>query len=297
MYDIKELHDKVKKPGIYFHMPDTEYHSDWSISNSGMGDLLKSPRRYWHKSNMNPEKESIDTIDMRKGRVLHTLLLEPQNFHKDWKIKPGVQNSTSPGMIGEGAYKDLCAAVKALRSDNVFGRLFQGGFAEVSIFWIDEETQVPCRARIDYLTPYFAGDLKSTTDVSDYSLGYSIVDYGYYRQAAFYLHGLGMVKQAIRENKASFYNNGDEAWYELFMNNAQESFGFVWQEKTAPYTTRADELCERTIELGRNSFRKALHLFKANYEKYGTAPWPSGYEGRVGIIQLDDLPPKINYAF
>jgi len=294
-YKIDDLYDHTQPPGIYFNMPNEVYHADASLSNSGMGALNKSPRKYWFKSPMNPDREALDTQALKQGKVLHTLLLEPHKFHEEWLIKKGVKNTAAAGMVGEGAYNDLQNAVLSLRSDKIINGLFSNGYPEVSIFWHDFETGVPCRARMDYLSLYLVADLKGVADTSDYSLGYSIADYGYYRQAAFYLHGIAEVKKLIKKGGGCVSLCPSETWLSDFLANVHDKFAFVWQEKTAPYITRADQLCERTIELGAAHFRKALHTFKENYHIYGTNPWPSGYEGRVGLIQLDDLPPKINY--
>ena len=35
------------KPGIYFNMPEQEYHADPSLSTSGIKLLLQDPEEYW----------------------------------------------------------------------------------------------------------------------------------------------------------------------------------------------------------------------------------------------------------
>jgi len=209
---IEALHDHVIKPGIYFNMPNEIYHADASLSNSGMGKLLKTPKNYWYESPMNPDREPLDTQALKQGKVLHTLLLEPHKFHEEWTVKAGVKNTTVAGMVGEGAYNDLKKAVMALRSDKIISGLFSHGYPEVSIFWIDDETGVPCRARMDYLSTFLVADLKGVADTSNYKLGYSIADYGYYRQAAFYLRGIACIKGLIRDGQAVIKDCPDETW-------------------------------------------------------------------------------------
>lgn len=294
-FNIKDLHEKVMPQGIYFNMPNEVYHADLSLSNSGMGKLLKSPVHYWHDSPMNPDREPLDTKALREGRILHTLLLEPEKFHREWEIKPNVKSTTVAGMVGEGVYNDLIKAVKSLRSDKIIASLFKFGYPEVSLFWIDEDTGVPCRMRTDYLSLNIAADLKGTANLDTYNLGYSIADYGYHRQDAFYLHGLAQVKKLIQNDTAIIKDCPNDEWLQEFVKRWHNKFVFVFQEKKAPFVTRAESLCDRTREQGMLSVQKAIYAYKYNYELYGTAPWPSGFEGRVGLLQLDDLPQRITF--
>lgn len=297
MFKIEDLQAQVRKPGIYFNLSNEEYHADKSLSNSGMEALLyKSPKHYWFSSPLNPNRKPFDSDAFRKGRVLHTLLLEPEKFAAEWTIKKGVKTSSVPFTVGEGEYNEIQMAVIELRADPVINALFTYGFPEVSIFWVDEKTGVPCRVRTDWLGTVLVGDLKSTSDLGDYKLRYSIVDYGYYRQQALYLDGVEIIKQLIREGKAVVEGiDQDGHWFKSFMEAVHDKFAFVFQELKEPYVTRAETLCALTRDLGKGGYMMALQRYKDNYEKYGEQKWPSGYEGRVGLIQLDDLPPKINY--
>lgn len=63
-------------PGVYFTMPEDEYHADPSFSSSGVKDMLVSPLDYWMRSWMNPAKEIKDSPAMRLGSVYHKLILE-----------------------------------------------------------------------------------------------------------------------------------------------------------------------------------------------------------------------------
>lgn len=339
---IEDLQKQVTPPGIYFNMSNEDYHNDRSISNSGMGKLLKTPLHYWHDSPFNPFREKLDTDAYRKGRAYHTLVLEPEKFKDDYILLPPVNDlkidsefweylSKSPDakdfklpatktakvvkyvgektVIREKEYNDLLLAVKYLKSDKMIFPLFTCGYPEVSIFWVDEETGVPCRVRIDYLTHKIATDLKSTSDVGNYKLGYSIVDYGYHRQAAFYLEGIRNVKKTI-DNSDEPISHFEE-WLDNFAKEPTDNFAFVFQEMKPPNVYRADSIkwcrednsppdcdwqeADTVRQLGEDAYKRALIIFKENYEKYGDSRWGSGYEGKIGLIQIDDLPPKIYY--
>ena len=295
MPKIEELHSKVTKPGIYFKMHKEVYHGDKSLSNSGMGYLNQNAQKYWDISPMNANKEPFDTAAFSRGRVMHTLFLEPEKFAEEWTIKPGVQTSRVEGMIGEGDFKDINAAIAKLKRDKVLMQLFAASYPEVSIFWIDDETGVPCRACIDSLGLNLTNDLKSTADLSSNKLRWSIPDYGYHRQAALYNKGLKAIKKLLIAGEAIIEDCPSMEWLEKFVSMEHERFVFTFLELSRPYLYRADILCEASVAKGEAEYRNACHEFKFNYENYGEKEWPSGYEGQVGIIQCDDLRFKNEY--
>ncbi len=68
---------------------------------------------------------------------------------------------------------------------------FTGGMPEVSIFWTDEETGIPCKARLDYLKPQAVVDLKTFTNQFGMPIRKAIArqmaNYRYHIQARWYL--------------------------------------------------------------------------------------------------------------
>lgn len=304
MPNISELHSKVKKPGIYFDMPNEEYHEDASLSNSRMSKLsftpkfgrtIETPRDFWFSSPFNPQKEPFDTESFKYGRAVHTYILEPHKFSQDFKIMPKTKTTIKQGYIGEGQLKYIKSSFKELKEDHKIYSLFRGGFPEVSIFWIDIETGVPCRARMDYLSLKYALDYKSITSV--YDIGYHVVDFAYYRQAAFYMDGLNEIIRLLNHepDKITIKDCPGDQWLEAFKQMFYETFVFVFQAKVAPYIARAEEFDQEIIAIGRERYREALRIFKENYEMHGSNKWPSGYEGGVGLTTIDELPPKIQY--
>lgn len=65
--------------GIYFDMPEAEYHAAEGLSNSGIKHLMVSPLNYWHQ-NLNPEYVREETMPQRIGKAMHCRLLEPERF-------------------------------------------------------------------------------------------------------------------------------------------------------------------------------------------------------------------------
>jgi hypothetical protein len=289
-YDLQTLRAQVIKPGIYFDMSDEEYHGDKSLSNSGMGKLLHSPRGFWLESNFNKNKKPMETAALKMGRAFHTLFLEPHKFAADWEIKPNCQGTKAKGMIGEGDYRDMLEAKDSLMEDPIHASLFTGGYPEVAIFWVDEATGVPCRMKTDYLSLRLAVDLKSTADSSIYKLGYSIADYGYYRQAAFYMHAIEQIKTTMRAGAPCVVKDcPSDKWMEEFLKTVHDKFVFAFQEKKSPYLNRVAVLGQSITDHGVMSYQYALQVFKGLYEEHGESKYPKGNEGIIEVLEADDL--------
>lgn len=65
-----------REPGIWFSLPEEEYHADKSFSTSGIKHLLTSPMDYWARSWMNPEYEHEETSFTIEGTAWHKRILE-----------------------------------------------------------------------------------------------------------------------------------------------------------------------------------------------------------------------------
>ena len=79
--------------------------------------------------------------------------------------------------------------------------MLDGAKTEISIFWVDKQFGVPCKARLDIWNFSIIGDLKTTVDASPEGFGKAIANYGYSIQAANYIsaceHGLNESPQAF----------------------------------------------------------------------------------------------------
>ena len=76
MKQKNQLYDMGIKPGVYFDMPDTEYHKVPALSYSGIKNLLISPMDFWARSWMNPRYEHQESFPMKLGTAYHTRILE-----------------------------------------------------------------------------------------------------------------------------------------------------------------------------------------------------------------------------
>lgn len=165
--------------------------------------------------------------------------------------------------------------------------MLTGGYPEVSIFWVDAETGVECKARIDYLKPNHIMDPKSFSNsqarpVLD-CVGASITNYKYPIQGRMYIDGLEQVLQHIADPR-------------LGIKNGAVTFSFIFQESGAAPNivprdfVQYDESGKMNAYwvLAETRYRTALDIYAFCKKKYGTEPWVQPSERRA--LRDDDLP-------
>ncbi len=88
----------IHEPGIYFDMPEAEYHADPSLSSSGIKNLIISPLDFWTDSRLNPEFEEKSTPSMIAGKAYHKMFLEGREaFEGTYAVKPDPNDF--PGLL------------------------------------------------------------------------------------------------------------------------------------------------------------------------------------------------------
>lgn len=83
--DAKTLAD-----GIYFNLPEPEYHALPRLSASGIKEILTSLPTYWARSSMNPDREQADNDSLARqlGRAYHTAIFEPDQLDARFVCEP-----------------------------------------------------------------------------------------------------------------------------------------------------------------------------------------------------------------
>jgi hypothetical protein len=158
----------------------------------------------------------------------------------------------------------VCLAIaKNMQSSAAAQILFSTGTPEAVMIWIDPETGLKCKARADWLTfgeNSYIFDLKSTQDASPDAFSRSIFNYGYHRQAAWYLDGF------------------------LHASGGQTPAGFIFGawETFFPFEVAYHLADEAMIERGREENRKYLNLYA---ECRRNNEWP-GYPETINPISL-----------
>ncbi len=208
----------MKPMGLVLDMPFSDYLAVEAFSNSDMTLLARSA---WHWKNRLPK---VQTRPMLRGSLAHCAQLEPHALNDryifvpesaprrpteaQWNAKVSNESSQaakawwSEFLNGVGDREVVTAdefavtqmQLAALAAEPTLARLLATGYSECSIFWVDKETGVYCKARPDHVYPEDARsvtllDLKSTADESPRGFGIAAARLGYHRQAVHYSEG------------------------------------------------------------------------------------------------------------
>lgn len=192
--------------GIFEGMASEKYHSIPALGSSGLKKLARTPQHFYGAA-LDPNRPPNDpTPAMKAGTLAHCALLEPASLPERYVVRPewldgrtkegkawlaavpqGVEAVTAEQML---TAQRQAAAVRALPEIAAF---LARGRAEVSAFWVDEESGVHCKCRPDWVHSTEVGDvlldLKTTQDASPEAFAKSIARLGYHLQDAHYRDG------------------------------------------------------------------------------------------------------------
>lgn len=241
-------------PHKFSDMSIEQYHSCEGVSRSKLMTFKKSPLHYWHEY-INPNKPSSEpTPDMIIGNAAHSLILEPSSFWDRYIVRPKHDRRTKVGksnydadlmeagnriMLLDDQYEKICGMRDSVFDHSVAPSLLQDILAEHSLFWVDEETQLLCKARPDAWRDGMVIDLKTANDASYNAFQRSVYTYGYDIQC-------GMIHEAIKNY------NGEEI----------KTFAFIVVEKTAPYAIACYQLDGAWLDVGVAKYHDLLSRLK-----------------------------------
>ena len=240
--------EKIAVNGIYSNIPIERYHNDtklfdgFSISSSGLRQVIRRPSEYWCYSPYNPnryERESTKALDF--GQAAHMLILGEEGFASQYVLRPDVIDGAA-WHIADNLVKHPIVQQGVLN-----GRVERSIVYRDGNIWIKSRPDLIVKAGGDFV------DLKTAVDVSNEALMRTIYEHGYHVQAA-------VVRMAIREVMGEGIFN---------------SFSFVFVEKKPPYDVRVMQLRPEDIDVGERQARLAIQKLKHCLE---VDEWP-GYDG------------------
>ena len=274
----------ITGPGIFEDIPNAIYHTPGltpqpALSSSGARALLSGcPAKFYHdyvKPRPPVHKRCFDI-----GQAAHLLVLEPKLFvhsvaivrgkTKDGKLSAGYTSQDAKDQRDDAydaglvpllpdEYDMILAMRDALELDPVARAAFDPAYvvSEQTRVWIDPDTGVWCKARLDgsAVSNLWFSDYKTTISAKPDDVAKAIVNYGYHIQAAWYLESVAQT-------------GGPRI----------DRFAFVFQEKTAPYLCSVHWLEPEWIKEGRKAGEAARQKF-AECMKSGR--WP-GYQSATG---------------
>jgi hypothetical protein len=158
-------------------MEDAQYFGLDMLSNSRLGiiECLVNGRSFF--------KANPETLEF--GRQLHQACLEIEKYEALLHTEPYQKNKHK-----------VYEMAKALRKNTLFSMLVHNVKAKKEYLqkWNEERYGLECKAKIDLGVLKTIGDVKSTAATTYSEFLASITQYGYDRQAAFYLDGTGATK-------------------------------------------------------------------------------------------------------
>jgi hypothetical protein len=263
---VSELNDLAELGQLVglFEVPIDVYHAGPGVSSSGLKELLKSPAHF----RASIERKRKPSAAMRLGTLAHMRLLEPMVYERttivarDARVAhPGngntkaikearevfdanfSQEANGRDVITQAESDAVEAIARAAQANRLAASILGKGVTEISVFWVDAETGVLCKARADLLTGGTIFDLKTCWSARPKDFQKAVKDYRYDLSAAFYMEGFSTV---------------------MPINN----FAWLAIETDAPYAMGFYACDQDLMNAGRTDYQKALKVF-AECEKSG----------------------------
>lgn len=265
------------------NMTAAEYHAHTALSRSRLWSFYKSARKYRAEETGEIEKKEV-TETMNLGSLVHAMIFEPDELSNFKRIPVELLSSDGKATTKAAkqfkedyADKTIVTAKSWEAAEQVVKNLRESRFnewlglkdarRELSIFWTDEETGLDLRCRVDLLLPspnglMFVADLKTTQDASPDGFRFSVKDYGYWMQYAFYADG---IEQATGQRPYEWY--------------------FVAAATKPPYEVAFYHFDLTTKATSVDKFRQSLREYA---EANSSGLWRSRWDGDINQIVLRD---------
>ena len=226
-------------------MTNQEYHNRPEISNSDLLLIKKSP---FYFKNKHKFKQNTDAFTF--GSALHTLVLEPEMFDKEYMVhdfnkrkkedKEKYQEilNNDIKIVNTKEYDILKKMSDKILNDDICKQFLKNGKAEESYFSKLEDVDVKCRP--DYFNKKNKTiiDLKTTTDASLNGFMLSASKFNYHIQASFYIDLMNSLDYDI------------------------QNFLFIAIEKTEPFSVGLHQYDSVSLDRGREQYKQLLDIYK-----------------------------------
>lgn len=252
--------EPAPRAGLY---PDVrmETYQRWPCaSQSRLTHLERSPAHLRAVLQQVPEPTDAKAF----GTAAHYAALEPDLFElryvkgpcEDRRVKAWIEfeKAHSAMVVLRPSDWAACMAVRDSLLAHPAARLALNhrGPRELSGVWVDEETKVPCKLRIDHLNPELRAtvEIKTALDAREDAFSRAIFNYKYYRQGAWYLLGMAALQPEID-------------WKHHII---------VSVEKEPPFAVNVFRLRDDALQAGRDELRPLLARYKECIER---DEWPA----------------------
>jgi hypothetical protein len=262
-------------------MEQTDYLKLRAFNAGGAKLILQSPRHFWAERIDPNRKPIVPTPAMQFGSAVHLAVLEPGRLAgeivivpddaPDRRSKAGKEwwanfDKTGAGRIVMSIddYLRMRLTAAAVHDSPVAMSLLADSVTEHTIVWVDRETRIECKSRLDSLRHdrRLIVDLKTAADASPDSFSRSIHGFGMHIQAAVYCDAVLAESSGLIDPQ------------------------YVWivAETKPPHNVAIYRASDKMIQRGRDLFRRAIRIYAECLEN---DDWP----GYPDIVQEIDLPP------
>jgi len=275
--------------GIYKNVPFLQYKEWPGVHKSMFRHILKSGLHLKHHLDHGEEESAI----MRFGNLVDCLLLEPDEFpgrytmipetypaevkketiEKPWIWTANFCKQWREDVLSEKPDTSLISFRERERASTIVQRILSHPEAQkwlsradyqVSLWWIDPETELPCKARMDVYDGTRVADLKVTNNPHPVAFSKIVNDFKYHAGGAFYhdglLHCMGITPEPLPSLPVSF----------------------IAAEESEPYDVVCYNMGPQSFEVGRIIYREALQ----RYKEYMDTQDFSGYSNVAEEIEI-----------
>lgn len=242
---------------------DAEYFALDALNNSTISKILRSP--------LHATVETPANTAMQKGTATHTAILEPYEFEnrtmrgpddrRGNKWKDALEEAGDKLLLVASEYDDVLRMRDAVHADPKTAQLINGNDGQVEITAVSDWDGIKCKSKNDLVRPSLSTivDLKTTSDASKEGFAKSVANFGYHRQAVWYLKNW---------NRAS--------------EDTMQRFLFLAVESSPPYAHAIYELDEEAMREGERQINNAMNIYAQCLE---SGEWP-GYPSGVQPLSL-----------
>lgn len=169
-----------------------------AVNWTTLKEMRISPLNYAHHEQQG--REDSDTLT--NGRAAHMAVFEPERFEAECVVWTGAKRrgkkwesfkaeNQGKTILLPSAHEQCCSLRDAVRNHPLSGPILrETGKAEQSVTWTDEETGLPCKARIDFVSEIHHVEYKTAATIDQRLFGRQAVELGYHGQLAMQHAGL-----------------------------------------------------------------------------------------------------------
>jgi exodeoxyribonuclease VIII len=259
-----------------------QHHAHPAIGSSDLKLYRRSPLHYWHRKHSPDYEPRVASNAMQLGTALHLALLEPEAYTKAVGTALPIPKTSAANKAAHAEHNakyeltlpaaDIAKVTgmreAALRHPVIAKVTQQVLLREHSFFVDDPTTGLQLKIRPDAITSNgWLLDVKTTSDARDAKFKWSVRDYGYDHQAAFYLKCLHLLPpEAV----------GVEVRGQLL----------VLIENEAPFAARVVRIPDAVINQAAAINEATLEGIAEHTQLLGPQmPWPA-YEPTIATLDL-----------